>query len=122
MEKRNRDRLVMQSFCRVAPSKNRRRGAWKRIENISGAGMLMEWSRGDGEEPLPQIGDDFTVEMELPAHPVFGQRSLHFRARVVRVFRKGDGRVMVGFQTTQSRFKIPKRAPAAETAAPRYVN
>jgi PilZ domain-containing protein len=122
MEKRNRDRLVMHSFCRVAPSRNRRRGAWKRIENISGAGMLMEWSRSDQEEPLPRIGDDFIVEMELPAHPVFGQRSLHFRAKVVRVFRNGDGRVMAGLETVQSRFKTPKRQPADESPGTRYIN
>ena len=84
--------------------------------------MLMEWSRGDQEETLPRAGDDFTVEMELPAHPVFGQRSLHFRAKVVRVYRNGDGRVMVGLKTTQSRFKAPKRPAAEESPASQYVN
>ena len=60
-EKRSRSRLLMAPFCRVAPSANRRRGVWKRIENISGAGMLVEWSRGDQEAPAPLVGDRLIV-------------------------------------------------------------
>src|SRR5207237_9687043 len=97
MEKRNRERLPMTVYCRVSPRNNRRKGAWKRIENISGAGMLVAWSEADSDTKAPHVGDSFTVELQLPAHPVFGQRALQFQSNVVRVIRQANGRVMVGF-------------------------
>jgi hypothetical protein len=105
MEKRNRDRLALSVFCRVAPAANQRRSAWKRIENISGAGLLVEWSRGEQEAPVPSVGETFVVELQLPPHPVFGQRALTYKAKVVRVTHQKSGRVLAGFQTTQTRFK-----------------
>ena len=100
MEKRDRDRLALSVFCRVAPASNQRRS-----ENISGAGLLVEWSRGDQESAAPQVGESFVVELQLPPHPVFGQRALSYKAKVVRVTRQKNGRVLAGFQTTQTRFK-----------------
>jgi hypothetical protein len=105
MEKRNRERLTLSVFCRVAPAANQRRSAWKRIENISGAGLLVEWSRGDQEAPAPSIGDIFAVELQLPPHPVFGQRALQYKAKVVRVTKQKNGRVLAGLATTQTRFR-----------------
>jgi hypothetical protein len=105
MDRRNRDRLVMTAFCRVAPSSNRRRSTWKRIENISGAGMLVVWSRGDEGARLPRVGERYSVELRLPPHPVFGQRALQFTTKVVRAFQQPNGRLMVGLQNTQSRFR-----------------
>src|SRR3954470_11120602 len=105
MEKRNRERMVLTVFCRVAPVSNRRRSAWKRIENISGAGLLVEWCRGEQENPLPSVGEIFSVELQLPPHPVFGQRVLQYKAKIVRVSRQKNGRVLAGLQTTQTRFK-----------------
>ena len=105
MEKRNRERLPMTVYCRVSPTSNRRKGAWKRIENISGAGMLVAWSEADSDTKAPHVGDSFTVELQLPAHPVFGQRALQFQSNVVRVIRQVNGRVMVGFESSRCRFK-----------------
>ena len=105
MEKRDRERMVLTAFCRVAPVANRRRSAWKRIENISGAGLLVEWSRDDQENAAPAIGEIFRVELQLPPHPVFGQRVLQYKAKVVRVSRQKSGRVLAGLQTTQTRFR-----------------
>ena len=105
MEKRNRDRLTLTVFCRVAPAGNQKRSAWKRIENISGAGLLVEWSRGEKEAPTPSVGESFVVELQLPPHPVFGQRALQYKAKVVRVTRQKSGRVLAGFQTTQTRLR-----------------
>ena len=105
MDRRNRDRLVMTAFCRVAPVTNRRRSTWKRIENISGAGMLVVWSQGDAEVRAPRLGDKYSVELRLPPHPVFGQRALQFTTRVVRSFQQTNGKLMVGLQNTQSRFR-----------------
>jgi len=121
-EKRNRQRLLMASFCRVAPAGSRRRGVWKRIENISGAGMLMEWSRSDQETETPRVGDRYAIEMELPAHPDFGQRSMSFLAKVVRVFQTSDGRVMAGFHANRSRIKAPKTTVQPEAPSTQYVN
>jgi hypothetical protein len=67
--------------------------------------MLVVWSRGEPDVKLPYVGESYTVELELPAHPLFGQRALQFRTKVVRVFRHANGRVMAGFESTQSRFK-----------------
>src|SRR5438876_11948244 len=104
MEKRNRERMVLTVFCRVAPVANRRRSAWKRIENISGAGLLVEWGRGE-EQAAPSVGEIFAVELQLPPHPVFGQRVLQYKAKIVRVSRQKNGRVLAGLQTTQTRFR-----------------
>ena len=122
MERRNRDRLAMTAYCRIAPSANRRRGTWKRIENISGAGMLLLWSGEESDLNPPNIGDRFTVELQLPAHPVFGQRALQFQTKVVRVFRQANGRVMAGFESTRSRFKFIRSASWAESREPAMVN
>jgi hypothetical protein len=105
MDRRNRDRLVMTAFCRIAPAANRRRSTWKRIENISSAGMLVVWSRGEADVRPPRVGEHYSVELRLPPHPVFGQRALQFNTRVVRAFQQPNGRLMVGLQNTQSRFR-----------------
>ena len=105
MEKRNRDRMALSAFCRVAPVSNRRRSAWKKIENISGAGLLVEWSRDDQETPVPGVGESFVVELQLPPHPVFGQRALQYKAKVVRVSRQKNGRVLAGLSATRTRFR-----------------
>lgn len=122
MERRNRDRLAMTAFCRIAPLANRKRCTWKRIENISGAGMLVVWSRGETGDRLPYVGEHYTVELQLPAHPVFGQRALQFKTKVVRVFRQANGRVMAGFESTQSRFKSIRSASWLESNASAMVN
>ena len=67
--------------------------------------MLVVWSRGETEIRTPHIGERYTVELQLPPHPVFGQRSLQFKTKVVRVFEQSSGKVMAGLQTTQGRFK-----------------
>ena len=105
MEKRDRNRLALTVFCRISPPGNRRKSTWKRIENISGAGLLVEWSRGKSEAEVPQVGDTFTAELQLPPHPVFGERALEYKAKIVRVARQKDDRVMAGLQTTQTRFR-----------------
>jgi hypothetical protein len=95
---------------------------WKRIENISGAGMLLVWSGGEPDDKPPHIGDRFTVELQLPAHPVFGQRALQFQTKVVRVFRQANGRVLAGFESTRSRFKFIRPASWAEGSESVVVN
>jgi c-di-GMP-binding flagellar brake protein YcgR len=122
MERRNRDRLAITAFCRIAPAANRKRCTWKRIENISGAGMLVVWSHGEADGKLPHVGERFTVELQLPAHPVFGQRALQFQTKVVRVFRHANGRVMAGFESTQGRFKSIRPASWPESNASAMVN
>ena len=122
MERRNRDRLAMTAYCRIAPSANHRRGAWKRIENISGAGMLLVWSGGEPDVKPPHIGERFTLELQLPAHPVFGQRAMQFQTKVVRVFRQANGRVMAGLESTRSRFKFIRPAAWAESREQTLVN
>lgn len=122
MERRNRDRLAMTAFCRIAPSANQKRGAWKRIENISGAGMLVVWSRGEPGVKLPYVGETYTVEVQLPAHPIFGQRALQFKTKVVRVFRQANGRVMAGFESTQGRFRSIRPAAWADSNESAMVN
>jgi hypothetical protein len=121
MEKRNRERMVLTVFCRVAPVSNRRKSAWKRIENISGAGLLVEWSRGDQEQPVPNVGEIFSVELQLPPHPVFGQRVLQYKARIVRVSRQKNGRILAGLQTTQTRFKALTPGSWQQTAEQHLV-
>ncbi len=122
MEKRNRNRLAFNVFCRIAPSTKKRNTAWKRIENISAAGMLVEWSRPDADIPSPRVGDSFAVEVELPAHDIFGQRALEFRAKVVRVFRDSGGRVMAGLETTRCRFRSLRAGSWAKTAVAETVH
>jgi len=122
MERRNRDRLVMTAICRIAPSANPSRIAWKRIENISGTGMLVVWSRGEPDVRLPEVGERYTVELQLPAHPVFGQRALQFQTKVVRVFRQANGRVMAGFESSKGRFRYIRSAAWAERSESATVN
>jgi len=121
MEKRNRDRLDLSVFCRIASAANQRRSAWKRIENISGAGLLVEWSRGDQDTPPPSVGESFVVELQLPPHPVFGQRALQYKAKVVRVSRQKNGRVLAGLATTQTRFRALTPGSWQEACGSRMV-
>ena len=121
MDRRNRNRLAMTAFCRLAPVKNRRRSTWKRVENISPSGMLVAWSRGEAEAQLPRIGDFYTVELQLPTHPVFGQRALQFKSKVVRIFQQNGG-VMAGLESTQRRFKVIKAAEWPENIESGLVN
>ena len=122
MERRNRDRLKMTAFCRIVPLANKKRSTWKRIENISGAGMLVVWSRGEADVKLPSVGERHTVELQLPAHPVFGQRALQFKTKVVRVFRHANGRVMAAFESTRGRFRFIRSASWAECNKSVIVN
>ena len=105
MDRRNRDRMALTAFCRVTPLTNRRRGAWKRIENISSGGMLVVWAGSTSDAHLPRIGERYSVELRLPAHAVFGQRALQFNTKVVRAFQQPSGKLMVGLQNTHSRFR-----------------
>ncbi len=116
MERRNRDRLNITAFCRITPAGKGRRSSWKRIENISGAGILLDWSRGEEDIPPPHVGDGFVVELQLPAHPVFGQRALRFKTKVVRVVKQANGKVKAGLQTTQRGVKIVR--PGSWTEQP----
>jgi hypothetical protein len=118
MEKRNRDRLSLDVFCRVAPSANRSQSAWKRIENISGTGLLVEWCKKEAEETAPKLGDTYTVELQLPSHPVFGQRVLQYKAIVVRVSRQSSGRVTAGLKTTKTSFKSLRPGALMENGGP----
>jgi c-di-GMP-binding flagellar brake protein YcgR len=122
MDRRNRDRLMMSVFCRITRAGSHRKGTWKRIENISGTGMLLVWSSGETDIKPPNTGERFTVELQLPAHPVFGQKAMQFETKVVRVFRQLNGRVMVGFESTRTRFKFIRPAPWAEDSEPAMVN
>lgn len=122
MEKRTRNRMSMTAFCRVAPVKNRKRTSWKRIENISGSGMLLAWCRGEGDAHPPSVGDCYTVELQLPEHPVFGQRALQFKTKVVRVFQQPNGGVMAGLQSMQGRFKFIKPPAWPQNADTSMVN
>jgi hypothetical protein len=65
----------------------------------------VEWSRGEAEAPPPKVGESFIVEVQLPPHPVFGQRALQYKAKVVRVSKQTGGRVVAGMKTTHTRFK-----------------
>ena len=121
-EKRNRERMAMTVFCRIAPAGNRRKASWKRIENISGAGMLIAWSKGEPDIAPPNVGDSYIVELQLPEHPVFGQRALQFKTRVVRVSRQPNGRILAGLQSTQGRFKFIKPPAWPESADSFVVN
>ena len=122
MDRRNRDRLAMTAFCRIGRSGKQRKATWKRIENISGTGMLLVWSAGESDIAPPNIGERFTVELELPVHPLFGLKVLQFQTKVVRVFRQPNGRVMVGFESTRSRFKFIRPASWTESSESVMVN
>ncbi len=112
----------MTAFCRIAPSGQVRRSSWKRIENISGAGMLVLWSRADAANQSPRLGERYTVELQLPTHPVFGQRALQFKTKVVRVFRQANGNLMAGLQTTQGRFRAIRPGTWPESCDSAVVN
>ena len=84
--------------------------------------MLVVWSSGDEAIKPPRIGDRFTVELQLPAHPVFGQRAMQFQTKVVRVFRQANGRVMAGFESTRNRFKFIRPAAWTESDEAALVN
>ena len=118
MEKRNRDRLALDVFCRVAPSGHRGQSAWKRIENISGTGLLVEWCKKEAEDAAPKLGDTYTVELQLPSHPVFGQRVLQYKAIVVRVSRQASGKISAGLKTTKTSFKSLRPGALMETGGP----
>lgn len=105
MERRNRERLKLGGVCRVTPATSGGVPTWKRIENISGAGVFLVWSEEDAPTPPPSIGSLYVAELELPEHPVFGQRALELDLKAVRVVRKEDGRVMAAFAAVRRRFK-----------------
>ena len=77
--------------------------------------MLVVWSRGEADDRLPNVGELHTVELQLPAHPVFGRRALQFKTKVVRVYRQANGQVMAGFESTQGRFRSIQSASWSES-------
>jgi len=112
----------MTAFCRVAPAGNQRKASWKRIENISGAGMLVIWSANEAEIRSPKVGEAYTVELQLPPHPVFGQRALMFKTKVVRVSPQANGNVKVGLQSAHGRFRPVKSGSWPEGAGSLSIN
>jgi hypothetical protein len=54
-------------------------------ENISRSGILMLWQSEEPGASLPRIGEQVTVDIELPANHGFGQKCIHCQATVVRV-------------------------------------
>jgi len=122
MEKRSRERLKMTAFCRISPTASRRKGAWKRIENISGRGMMVVWSDAGSDTKPPQMGESLAVELQLPAHPVFGQRVMQFQSKVVRVSKDATGRVLAGLESTRCRFKSIRDGAWTENCGPTPVN
>jgi len=84
--------------------------------------MLVVWSGGGDDARPPRVGENYTVELRLPPHPVFGQRALQFRTKVVRAFQQQNGRLMVGLQSAQGRFRSIAPGSWPETAESLTVN
>jgi len=54
-------------------------------ENISRSGLLIAWRGADADLPLPTVGQIVTIDVELPADHVFGQKCIHCQGTVTRV-------------------------------------
>jgi hypothetical protein len=59
-------------------------------ENISRNGILISWRGDDPALPSPNVGQIFTIEVELPANHGFGQKCIHCQGTVARVCDPGS--------------------------------
>jgi PilZ domain len=83
INRRENPRIEIKLQCYVSGPASYRRCAC--TENISRNGLLIAWKDEGGGVPLPNLGEMVTVEIELPAHPSFGPKCIHFQGAVMRV-------------------------------------
>ncbi len=69
MDRRNRNRLAMTAFCRLAPVKNRRRSTWSSC--LKSTLSLREVERGGGHPENPWIVGD--PQGRTRQRPIIGQ-------------------------------------------------
>lgn len=119
MERRERDRVNVRLQCRVdrLGQPSARQGGV--TENISRTGMLIRWAKR--RSGAPAVGDSVVIRLQTPRHPLYGQRWMLFRARVVRV--NSDGKsLFVAVTGSRERFTAPAKPTLHAAPAGPYVN
>lgn len=101
MERRERNRTELQLDCHVAGESEP-----ARTENISRSGILIRCSDKSAEM---RVGEAITIEVSLPRNPLFEQRCLHLRGRIVRV-RRADGALLMAAQVAQVAVKRSRKS------------
>lgn len=85
MERRNGNRYKVNTDCSVMRDGARRPVIINQTENISGDGILIRWHNSGAAAVVPRVGESLKIEITLPSHPIFGQKSMRLKAKVVRV-------------------------------------
>ena len=67
-------------------------------ENISRTGVLMRWA---DDRPLPSIGQNLTIDIDLPDNSEFGPRLMRCNSTVVRILPEGNA---VGLEVRKMSF------------------
>src|SRR3954464_8526845 len=110
MERRENPRMDVRLECTVgAPGSGRR--APMVIENISRKGALMIWDNSADAIEVPAPGDLMHVEIQLPAHHVFGRKCMFCDAQVVRIS-NGGGQHRVAMKIRHMEFRACRHANA----------
>ncbi len=115
MEKREYPRLNVAANCTVSGIETGELPGVTR--NLSRTGVLFELIR-QPDLPLPCVGQELVVELQLPVNPVFGAVRLRCRGSVVRVFSARGCAPRIAVQFSDLRFRRgPKVVAMSDHAA-----
>ena len=119
MERRERDRVNVRLQCQVdLPGQTSVRHGGV-TENISRTGMLIRWAKQ--RSAAPAVGESVVIRLQAPRNPVYGQRWMSFRARVVRV-NSDDESLLIAVKGCPERLSAAPETLPHVTPAGRYLN
>src|SRR5580700_6373450 len=98
MDRRSRLRIDLQLTCLVRPGRAVAVPVSTWTENISRTGILMRWAEGTR---FPTVGQNLTLDIDLPENSEFGPRLMRCNATVVRVLPEGKA---VGLEVRKMSF------------------
>jgi c-di-GMP-binding flagellar brake protein YcgR len=101
MDRRNKERVDLRLSCRIDGTGSPSEKSGQTTENISRNGLLLRWTRNT---PVPELGADLRVEVELPSQGAFGPRLIRCESTVVRIIPGDEGHSRIALRVHTMRF------------------
>jgi PilZ domain len=105
MDRRSDTRFGVNTACQITRPRKKRNVMVKTTQNISGSGILIRWNPEDTAMLVPRVGESIDIDVALPPHPVFGQKSMHMKAQIVRVTKEEDNTLLVAGRLSKKQFR-----------------
>ena len=106
MDRRTKPRIDLRLICRISAGEVLSEPCDGLIENVSRGGMLMRWMES---VPLPDIGSNLVVDIDLPASSGYAARLMRCQTTVVRIDERTGVQPCVGLQILDMRFVQARR-------------